>query len=73
MEQKYHCCIEKLFLIKDFSDTDMEEEGLYEEGEFGVTEVRKPSSKAEVSFNAVTGVPKPSTMRLMVWNGLVIT
>ncbi|KAL5798655.1 hypothetical protein ACOSQ2_003475 [Xanthoceras sorbifolium] len=51
------------------SDTAEEEEFSSDEGELRVAESEIDTGMAELSLNATSGTPRPSTMRLMAWIG----
>ncbi|KAL5784572.1 hypothetical protein ACOSQ2_006964 [Xanthoceras sorbifolium] len=49
------------------SETEKEDETSSDEGELRVAESSEEKEMAELSLNAISGTPKPSTMRLMAW------
>ncbi|KAL5838392.1 hypothetical protein ACOSQ3_015561 [Xanthoceras sorbifolium] len=51
------------------SDTATEEEFSSDEGELRVAKSGVDAGMAELSLNAISGTPRPSTMRLMAWIG----
>ncbi|KAI9156937.1 hypothetical protein LWI28_014304 [Acer negundo] len=60
-------------MIIDSSDSDNDvisnEEATSDEGELRVAQLGENNCEAELSLNAMFGVSKPSTMRLMAWVG----
>ena len=69
----HRCRTGKVFMIIDSSDSDNDvisnEEATSDEGELRVAELGENNCEAELSLNAMSGVSKPSTMRLMAWVG----
>ncbi|KAK0571245.1 hypothetical protein LWI29_013061 [Acer saccharum] len=69
----HRCRIGKVFMIIDSSDSDNDvisnEEATSDEGELMVAELGENNCVAELSLNAMYGISKPSTMRLMAWVG----
>ncbi|KAK0598691.1 hypothetical protein LWI29_037050 [Acer saccharum] len=65
------CRTGKVFMIIDSSDSDNDvisnEEATSDKGQLRVAELGKNNCEAELSLNAMSGVSKPSTMRLMAW------
>ncbi|TXG67238.1 hypothetical protein EZV62_008513 [Acer yangbiense] len=64
---------EEVFMIIDSSESDdvvvSDGEATSDEGELRVAELGENNCDAELSLNAMSGVSKPSTMRLMAWVG----
>ncbi|KAI9160920.1 hypothetical protein LWI28_012805 [Acer negundo] len=69
----HRCRTGKVFMIIDSSDSDNDvisnEEATSDKGELRVAELGENNCEAELSLNAMSGVSKPSTMRLMAWVG----
>ncbi|KAK0607173.1 hypothetical protein LWI29_010700 [Acer saccharum] len=68
----HQCRTGKVFMIIDLSESDDDDvvsdgEATSDEGELRVTELGENNCDAELSLNAMSGVSKPSTMRLMAW------
>ncbi|KAK0595847.1 hypothetical protein LWI29_010591 [Acer saccharum] len=70
----HRCRNGKVFTIIDSSESDddvvvSDGEATSDEGELRVTELGENNYEVELSLNAMSGVSKPSTMRLMAWVG----
>ncbi|KAK0596469.1 hypothetical protein LWI29_015937 [Acer saccharum] len=69
----HRCRTRKVFMIIDSSESDddvvSDGEATSDEGELRVAELGENNCEAELSLNAMSGVSKPSTMRLMAWVG----
>ncbi|KAI9199062.1 hypothetical protein LWI28_026693 [Acer negundo] len=69
----HRCRTGKVFMIIDSSDSNNDvisnEKATSDEGELMVAELEKNNCEAELSSNVMSGVSKPSTMRLMAWVG----
>ncbi|TXG61145.1 hypothetical protein EZV62_012508 [Acer yangbiense] len=67
----HRCRTGKVFMIIDSSESDddvvSDREATSDEGELRVAELGENNCEAELSLNAMSGVSKPSTMRLMAW------
>ncbi|KAL5844465.1 hypothetical protein ACOSQ3_010519 [Xanthoceras sorbifolium] len=69
----HQCRNGKLLMIVDSDKSDFElvgdDETSSDEGELRVAESGLDERMAELSLNAISGTPRPSTMRLMAWIG----